>query len=150
MFISIFSLALLCLILEIFLPGGILGLLALFLFSYACIEAYSHSAVAGHLAVIVSLISTLFSVYFTFKKLPHSKWGKTLFLLNQKAPAPVDEKEKLIGQEAIAETDLRPVGKICIEKKHYDACTQGDYIKKGSTIKIIKIEAQQLIVELTA
>jgi|GEM_PF-1148411 len=45
--------------------------------------------------------------------------------------------EKMIGKEGVAETILRPSGKIIIENKLYDATTQGDFISKGDAIMVI-------------
>ena len=146
---TIFALALFCLILEIFLPGGILGIGAVILFAWGTYEAYTLSPLTGHIALCFSTTASLASLYYTFKVLPNSKFGKQLVLNKNLHKVPSDEKAQYIGQTGIAETDLRPVGKICINSKHFDACSEGDYIPKGSSVKIIKTEAQQLIVELS-
>ena len=52
-----------------------------------------------------------------------------------------------IEKIGVALTDLRPSGKVIINEEVYDAMTeQGEYIQKGSTIKVVKYQAGQLYV----
>ena len=55
--------------------------------------------------------------------------------------------DKMIGQEGITTTDLRPSGKILVESKTYQAISQGDYIEKDTEIIIINIDENQLVVK---
>ena len=52
------------------------------------------------------------------------------------------------GKEGIALTDLRPSGKITIDNEVYDALTMGEYITKGSSIRVLKHEGYSVIVKL--
>jgi len=45
--------------------------------------------------------------------------------------------DELIGKTAIAHTVLRPVGKISIEGKLYDAVSDGNFIEKGQQVIVI-------------
>jgi len=53
----------------------------------------------------------------------------------------------LKGKTGMAQTVLRPSGKVVIEEEVYDAVTSGEFIDKGEEIKVIRIEATQLYVE---
>lgn len=53
----------------------------------------------------------------------------------------------LIGKEGIANTTLRPAGKVEIEDEIYDAVAAIGYIDQGSRIKVTQFENAQLIVE---
>ncbi len=53
----------------------------------------------------------------------------------------------LTGKTGIAKTVLRPSGKVEIEGEVYDAVTSGEYIGKGTTITVMRVEATQLYVE---
>ncbi len=58
------------------------------------------------------------------------------------------EEAKVIGEEGIATTDLRPSGKVKIDKKTYDAISQNnDFIEKGNSVKVVRYEAGQVYVE---
>jgi membrane-bound serine protease (ClpP class) len=54
---------------------------------------------------------------------------------------------KMIGKTGVAETILRPSGKIIIENQVFDATTQGDFIPKGATIKVIEQDGSALRVK---
>jgi membrane-bound ClpP family serine protease len=53
----------------------------------------------------------------------------------------------LLGRQGIAMTDLRPAGVVKIDGINFDVITGGDYISKGSSIEIIKVEGAKLIVK---
>ena len=53
----------------------------------------------------------------------------------------------LKGKEGTAVTVLRPAGKVEIEAEIYDAVTSGEFIQRGKSVKVIKVEATQLYVE---
>ncbi|WP_374046369.1 nodulation protein NfeD [uncultured Sanguibacteroides sp.] len=53
-----------------------------------------------------------------------------------------------LGKEGVAETDLRPAGKVSVDGEQYDAVSNlGVYVPKGSRVKIVKYQAGQLYVE---
>ncbi len=58
--------------------------------------------------------------------------------------------EPLIGKKGIAETVLRPSGKVLIEGKLYDAYTRGDYIEKGQSVEVISDEGASLKVKIVS
>lgn len=53
----------------------------------------------------------------------------------------------LVGKEGIAQTILRPSGKIEIEGNQYDAVANYGIIERGTPIKVLKFENSQLIVQ---
>ena len=55
--------------------------------------------------------------------------------------------EKLIGERGIALTDLRPAGSIEIAGQKLQGMSRGEYIEKGSAVKVIDIDENQLIVQ---
>lgn len=59
----------------------------------------------------------------------------------------VDSKTaEIIGKTGIAETILRPAGKILIDDEIYDAVSEYGYINKGEAVKVIKYLHGQLYV----
>lgn len=56
--------------------------------------------------------------------------------------------KNLIGQTALAETDLRPAGKINLIDLKLDAVSDGEFILKGSQVQIMKQEQGYVIVKL--
>jgi membrane-bound serine protease (ClpP class) len=57
-------------------------------------------------------------------------------------------KESMIGKKGIAQTVLRPSGKVMIDTIQYDAYTRGEYIDKGQAIEVVSHEGASLKVKL--
>ena len=57
------------------------------------------------------------------------------------------EVHPLLGQEGIAVMDLRPVGKVEIAEKRFDVISGGEFIRKGTTVRVIAVEQMRTIVE---
>lgn len=55
-------------------------------------------------------------------------------------------QEKLIGKEGIAETILRPAGRIKIDNNMLDVVTEGEFINVNEKVKIINVEGNRIIV----
>lgn len=55
----------------------------------------------------------------------------------------------LKGKTGTAQTVLRPSGKVELEGEVYDAVTSGEFIDKGSSVVVLRVEATQLYVEKT-
>ena len=64
----------------------------------------------------------------------------------------VEAHQSLIGQEAIALSDLRPSGKIIAvldeREKHLDCVAEGGFIEKGATVIITEERGPSLIVRM--
>ncbi len=58
--------------------------------------------------------------------------------------------ESLLGKRGIAETVLRPSGKVMIDGKLYDANTRGEYIEKGQSVEVVSEEGPSLKVKLVS
>ncbi|MDP4270427.1 MAG: NfeD family protein, partial [Bacteroidota bacterium] len=57
------------------------------------------------------------------------------------------EYSQLIGKEGVAETILRPSGKIRIDGVQYDAVALTSYLDKGEKVRVVKFENAQLYVK---
>jgi membrane-bound serine protease (ClpP class) len=56
-------------------------------------------------------------------------------------------QSELIGKKGIAQTILRPSGKVIVENEYWDAKSEHGYIDKGVPIKVVRQESGQLYVE---
>ncbi|WP_088050657.1 NfeD family protein [Virgibacillus dakarensis] len=57
------------------------------------------------------------------------------------------EYEKLLEQQGITLNDLRPVGTIRINNKDYSAISNGQWIPKGRTIRVVQVDGTRILVE---
>ena len=55
-------------------------------------------------------------------------------------------KNVVVGDTGVVDTFLRPSGKVSIGQKIYDAKSEGEFIEKGTEIKVIKKKNNQIIV----
>lgn len=55
--------------------------------------------------------------------------------------------EKLLGQKGITLNDLRPVGTVRILDKDYSAVSNGQWISKGSSIRVVEVDGTRILVE---
>lgn len=53
----------------------------------------------------------------------------------------------LVGSIATSVTDLRPAGKVEIEGERYDVVTDGEFISKGTSVKVMRVQGTYLVVE---
>ena len=55
--------------------------------------------------------------------------------------------DHLLNREGIADTFFRPAGYIMIDNKRYDAVSEGEFIDKGSSLKVILVEGNRIVVK---
>jgi len=55
-------------------------------------------------------------------------------------------RPELVGQIAVTATALRPSGTIRLGDERIDAVSEGRYIDKGKSVKIIKVEGSRIVV----
>jgi membrane-bound serine protease (ClpP class) len=65
--------------------------------------------------------------------------------LTQVSPAVIPLE---IGMSGAAESDLRPAGKVNINGHLIDVVTEGDYVEKGATVSVIRVEGNRITVRV--
>jgi membrane-bound serine protease (ClpP class) len=58
-------------------------------------------------------------------------------------------RSDLVGKEAVALTDLRPAGTVAIDGERIDVVTEGDYVRAGTSVRIIRAEGHRHVVRAT-
>ena len=148
--IALIALGLILLFLEIILPGGILGVAAYLIFLAATYLGYQHSPLAGHLTLTASIFICSFSLYYAFFRFHKTQWGHKLTLFT--APERLelyDAQSKMIGMEGETLCDCRPSGTIIINNKRYNAMSNGEFIKAGSSIEVTGANGNIIIIRQT-
>ncbi|MBI4834322.1 MAG: hypothetical protein HY811_05860 [Planctomycetes bacterium] len=134
---------LLCIIAEIFIPGGVVGIAGAIGMAISIYYAFiSYGVLLGLILLLGALILLPLIILVALKKLRLSKTLNT----EEGFISPGPELEKLIGREGIAFTYLRPAGTALIEGKKVDVVTEGGMIDKDIAIKVIKVEGVKVIV----
>lgn len=53
----------------------------------------------------------------------------------------------LVGKTGVAETILKPVGKVRIDDETYQVATDGEYIEKGTEVSVVKVDGSTIMVK---
>ncbi|NLI12411.1 MAG: hypothetical protein GX425_07260, partial [Peptococcaceae bacterium] len=64
--------------------------------------------------------------------------------------APAPELSLYAGKEGVALTPLRPAGSAEVEGHRLDVVTEGEFIRTGQRVKVIKVEGTRVVVKETA
>lgn len=160
--IIIFVVGVALLLIELFVvPGfgvfGILGIGAvvasLFLGLLADFNIVSWDMISiALIQLAASFIATFIIGYFLSKALPKTSVFNKLILRDniiiRSGYATEPETLDLVGKEGEAVTDLRPSGTVLIGDSRIDVVTEGDYLAKGSKVKVVKESGSKVVVRL--
>lgn len=149
---AIFVLGAVLLAIEIFLiPGfgvtGVAGIAAMFasMFLSFGVSNFSQATFVIFFALVISIVIMILIARY----LPKSKIFNSRFALeaDTKGYHSSVSYDNLLGMEGIADTFFRPAGTINIEGKRYDAVSDGEFISKGSRLKVFIVEGNRIVVK---
>lgn len=145
--ISLISIGLVLLLVEIlFVPGttlvGLVGFIVLGIGVGMSFKYFGRET--GWLTLGTSSVIAGLTLYVSFKS---NLWSR--FALKSAITSKVNEDPVgiSVGEEGIALSALRPIGKAEINKRTFEVKTLGGYVDSGKKIRIIQINSNQIIVE---
>lgn len=143
---------LLAILMEFFLPGGVLGTVgALFVLGSIIVFAINSNSIILTILYFVGTI-TAFGVLVKFAlwRIKHGKPGSTIYSdADQEGYVASTWDQSLVGKDGIVSSDLKPGGHITIDGKQYSANSQSGYISTGEGVTVIGGEGETLIVKQT-
>ena len=134
---------------EIFLPGGVIGVLgALALLLAAGMGFVAFGIQGGMLSALIIVILTGVCIALWVKYFPGTRMGKHLMLskdgkLFKSATA---ELKDLVGKEGVALSTLRPSGIAEIDGKRVDVVADGTWIEGGKPVRVAHVEGSRVLV----
>ena len=148
--IIIFIIGLVLLLLEFFVPGGIVGIIggALIIISLLFAGAsITHMAYSIIIAMFIAVIGMVILMKFFGKKLHvFNKLVLRDATTTEEGYVSNTNRIELIGRVGEAITALRPAGVIVIDHERIDAVSDGSYIDKGKQVEVIKVEGSRIVV----
>lgn len=152
--IALFVLGVILLFLEIFVPGGILGLLGITALT-AGILLSADSLLEGVIYVIGMLIVLGLLLALSFRFPQTRKFWQRFALSTRQTKregyvAPKPSYENFLGRYGTALSQLRPAGTADFDGERIDVVTEGGFIPRGSRIKVIAVEGTRVIVRETS
>ena len=102
------------------------------------------------LVLVSVLLGIIFSLWATRKLLTSTAFGnlslKSEQLTQDGFIGLETEQHGLIGEVGVAQTVLRPSGRVMIKDKLYDAMSEYGFIEKGEAIRVVRYETGQVYV----
>jgi membrane-bound serine protease (ClpP class) len=143
-------LGIILIILEFFVPGGIVGILGvLAVIGSLLMAGYNpmHMALSLGIAFIVALVAAVI----LFRRIGLNKGVFRNIILRDKLDTEqgynsFEDRKELVGKKGIAITPLRPSGIGEFDKERIDIVTEGSFINSGKPIIIVKVEGVRVIV----
>jgi membrane-bound serine protease (ClpP class) len=149
--ILLFVVGVALIILEIFLPGGIMGIIGVIAMIAGLILA--GGSLSGILvAIAIAIVVTIIGSYFFIRSFGYNGPLKRLVLFDstssEKGYLSHQERADLTDRTGRTVTPLRPSGTVMIDDELIDVVTEGSYIGIDQTVKIIKVSGGRVVVRL--
>ncbi|MBC9867527.1 MAG: hypothetical protein F7B06_01730 [Opitutae bacterium] len=147
--VGLILLALLLFFLEIFAPGGILGIMGAIALVVAAILAYEDWGMLGSAAILLGgALAGILLFFLEIRLITRSPFGKQFQHHHaQKAQTKPVGSDDLVGKRGRVLTTMAPSGKVMIDNKSLEAASEGGLIKKDATVVVIRSEHLKLIVK---
>jgi membrane-bound serine protease (ClpP class) len=147
--ILLFVIGFVLIIMELFLPGGIIGILGVIAMLTGLILA-GGSLKGILIAIAIAIVVTIIGSYFFIRSFGYNGPLKRLVLFDstssEKGYLSHNERVDLNGRIGITYTPLRPSGSVKIDDEYFDVVSEGSFIGKGEKVKIVKVSGGRIVV----
>jgi membrane-bound serine protease (ClpP class) len=150
--VALLLMGFLLLLAEVFVPGLVLGILGFVVLTTGVVLSFREFGPATGAWVFVGTAGGAFLLFVVaLKILPRTRVGQRILLSEKVEGGPRDreteqERQRLLGREGTALTDLRPAGKGMIADKRWDVVSDGGYVDQGATFRVTRVEGLRIVV----
>ncbi|AOR98889.1 uncharacterized protein BSBS38_02611 [Bacillus subtilis] len=148
--VLLFIAGVILILLEIFLPGGIIGLLGLGAIIASLFLAAGSFTVMAVSLLIASAVSITAFILLTRVLGKRMKFFKKLILNDstntESGYVSNQTRTDLMGKVGITFTPLRPSGTVIIDDERLDVVSEGSFTEKDKKVKVIKVEGSRIVV----
>jgi membrane-bound serine protease (ClpP class) len=145
--IILISLGIILLMIEVFMPGAIFGILGILCLLGSIFVAWNEQGMSYAIYLfLVETVLVIMGFYFWLKIFPKTPFAKFFILTSASTDNAVDYST-LLNQEGVALSYLRPSGTATIGNQRVDVISEGDFIEKGQPLKVVKIEGNRILVQ---
>ena len=133
---------------EIFVPGGILGVIGSVFLVGAIGMAFVAFHTYGAYVAIGILILLGLTIALWIKFFPGSRFGRKMTVSSdlEDAKATADGLDVLEGREGTTLSELHPAGFARIDGRRIDVITRGEMISAGEAIRVVAVEGNRVVV----
>jgi len=143
--IVIFMAGFVAMIVELFLPGAVLGTIGFLV----CCGAIVYAFVTGHPVmggVMIGAIVAMLPVFFIiWREVLGRFWALKDTIGGSSAPS--EASPDLVGKEGEAISTLRPSGVALIEGRRRAVITRGEMLDKGTRVRVIEVSGGRIVVK---
>ncbi|MBQ9832236.1 MAG: hypothetical protein IJO48_00740 [Clostridia bacterium] len=139
---------------EMFMPGfGITGILGTVALIFAVIfRAQTGPVEAVIVTIALILIFLLTAGFIIFRSLKKGRLSHSQIVLNDSitenaTPIVNEDMQSLVGKEGICLNTLRPSGNADFDGLKLDVLSDGEFIKAGSKVRIVRVEGLKILVK---
>lgn len=135
---------------EIFVPGGILGVMGCIALVIAIVIGFiAFPAPWGAISAVGILMLVGLAILLWLKLFPKTAIGKQVISSTDLHDSKATEEglAELLNETGEALSDLRPSGFARINGRRTDVVTQGGMISKGKQVKVIEVEGNRVVVQ---
>lgn len=146
--VTLLLIGLALIIIEVILIPGttVVGLIGLVFSVVGIVVTYKHfGSDVGFYILLGVAATTAVALFLSFRS---GMWTK--FSLKSSMNSKVNEgliDSLKVGEEGKAISTLKPIGKVEFQSGQYEVKTLGDYVDVGTKVKIVHLEAHQIIVK---
>lgn len=145
-----FICAIILIILEMFLPVGIMGVLGTIILLYSLVslnEEVSRIIFIITISIILFVVWYLFNIYILKNKpLLLRRLILEYNFTADKGYVAKETNKSILNKKLLSLTDLRPSGIAILENQKYDVVTEGEYIEKNNYVIVTKVEGMRIVV----
>ncbi len=146
----LFIIAVVLIFAELFLPGGIFGIMGALAIIGSMVIAFQQYREMGFWIVVGELLIAAILVMLGLRFFPATSAGKRLILgrsLEKKfgysGTPPLDS---YVGKEGVSVTHLRPAGIALVGNVRLDVVSEGTFIEKGKKVKVVEVAGNRVVV----
>lgn len=141
--IVLFLIGILLILLEVVVPGGVLGIIGGIAAIAAIVFAFEDSLWAG--LVMTAFTGTVIplSLYFGLRRLALRK----RLSIAEGSTVGAEKFAALSGKTGVTLTPLRPSGMARIEGQRVDVITDGNHLGVGVSVRVVRVEGNKVVVE---
>ncbi|MEM9157729.1 MAG: NfeD family protein [Verrucomicrobiota bacterium] len=148
--LGLFVAGVILVVFEVFVPGGILGVLGALCILAGIFFAYDGYGITGGISGLgVAGLLTVAALFVEIKILPKTRFGQRFFLtraIKGNSQEETKQEESLVGQIARSVTPLAPTGVVSLNGKKMEASSKSGFVDKNVDVKIIGKETFRIIV----
>lgn len=135
---------------EIFLPGGVLGLMAVGALSGAVVVGFRIDEVVGFYTLGGVVLLVALATFVWVRYFPHTSLGRKMTLsVSERDMKSSENMQSLVGQEGETLSDLRPAGYARIAGRKFDVVSEGTLVRRGQRVRVLLAAGNRIVVRET-